>query len=104
MFMYVSANPSAVNQDGEQMDAKKKDRTIMAIAVLAVAGLMAALAWIVYSYTSGGIDETAMMAASSALSGALMVTVLLYGIYVYRAPSAAEQYKKMLEEKEKKND
>ena len=86
------------------MDAKKKDKTITAIAVLAVAGLMAVLAWVVYSYTSGGIDETAMMAVSSALSGALMVTVLLYGLYVYKAPSAAEQYKRMLEEKKKKNE
>ena len=86
------------------MDAKKKDKTITAIAVLAVAGLMAVLAWVVYSYTSGGIDETAMMAVSSALSGALMVTVLLYGLYVYKAPPAAEQYKRMLEEKEKRNE
>ena len=33
--------------------------------------------------------------------GALMVTVIIYGLYVYKAPSAAEQYQKMLEEKKK---
>ena len=73
----------------------------MAVAVLAVAAIMAAMAWVIYTYTQGNMDENVMMALSSALSGALMVTVIIYGLYVYKAPSAAEQYQKMLEEKKK---
>ena len=86
------------------MDSKKKDRAIMAITIAAVAGIMAVMVWIIYSYTHGNMDENIMMAACSMMSGALMVVVVLFGIYVYKAPSASEQYRRMLEEKEKKGE
>ncbi len=76
----------------------------MAATIAAVAAIMAVMAWIVYGYTHGNMDEDVMMAACSMLSGALMVVVVLFGIYVYKAPSASEQYRRMLEEKEKRGD
>ncbi len=86
------------------MNRKSKDRLAMCAAVLVIAVLMAATVWMVSSYSSGILREDSMYILASFLSGAMMLTVLLYGVYVFKGPTNAEAYQKMLEEKNKKGE
>ena len=85
-----------------RMNAKQKSNLIMVIVIALVAVLMAAMAWMIYSYGQGGLSEDSMYMLSTLLSGAMFLVVIVYAVYVESSKSKAELYKRFEEQSEEK--
>ena len=85
------------------MDAKAKDKLIMAIVVMLVVAQMVAMAVCVYLANTGAITQEAFLMASSATSSAMFVVIIVYALYIYknRPSESTEEYQRFAERQEK---
>ena len=87
------------------MDTKKKYKLITATVVIITVALMAAIVLAIYLTNTGAISNDALLIFSSLTSSAMFLVVIIYALYVNkdRPSHEYEEYRKLVEEKDKEN-
>jgi hypothetical protein len=84
------------------MDEKKKDRILTASAVILVAAMMIAMAWVMFAYGNNEISMDAMYIATGSISSGMFLVVMIYAVLCFKGKSSTtEQYMELVERKEK---
>ncbi len=84
------------------MDEKKKDRILTASAVILVAAMMIAMAWVMFAYGNNEISMDAMYIATGSISSGMFLVVMIYAVLCFKGKSSTtEQYRELAERKEK---
>ncbi len=84
------------------MDEKKKDRILTASAVILVAAMMIAMAWVMFAYGNNEISMDAMYIATGSISSGMFLVVMIYAVLCFKGKSSTtEQYMELAERKEK---
>jgi hypothetical protein len=84
------------------MDEKKKDRILTASAVILVAAMMIAMAWVMFAYGNNEISMDAMYIATGSISSGMFLVVMVYAVLCFKGKSSTtEQYMELVERKEK---
>ncbi len=84
------------------MNAKQKDRLVMVIVIAIVAALMAAMLWMIYSYSNGDMSEDSMYMLSAFLSGSMFFVVIIYALIIEKSNTQADRYQRFMEMERKK--
>ncbi len=84
------------------MDEKKKDRILTASAVILVAAMMIAMAWVMFAYGNNEISMDAMYIATGSISSGMFLVVMIYAVLCFKGKSSTtKQYMELAERKEK---
>ncbi len=83
------------------MDEKQKDRILTVSAVVLVAVMMIAMAWVMIAYGSNEISADAMYIATGSISSGMFLVVMIYAALCFRGKSSTtEQYMELVNRKE----
>ena len=84
------------------MDAKKKDKIIMAVVIAIVAALMIGIVVIIMMFSNGDLSEESMYVSTGTMSTALFFVVIIYGAMTLKEQTGAQQYEDYLERRKQR--